>query len=87
MFITNLMKNLTIYRGSPMSEPLISEIVDYLYSNYQQADAERLSGIKLIAGMAMHGVKPGQDYKAMIDKIAVFNGITKKPAATAAENG
>lgn len=61
-----------------MSKPLISEVVDYLDENYAHDDAMRLSGIKMIVAISMKGVPEGRDYKSIIDKIALFNGINKK---------
>jgi len=58
---------------------MLNEVIDYLVDTYGDAGANRLSGTKMVAHMAMSKSLP-EDWKSLIDKVALFNGIKKVAA-------
>lgn len=59
-----------------MSERILTELIDYLVDTYGEKGAERLSGVKMIRGLAMQP-NPPANWKSLVDKVALFNGIRK----------
>lgn len=54
------------------------DIIDYILANYSKEDAEKISKIKMTPVIVMDTTRDESEKEALIDKIALFNGIKKK---------
>lgn len=56
----------------------MSKLVDYIFANYSQKDAERLSKVKMIASLFVKEDEYSeQKVRDIVDKVALLNGIEK----------
>lgn len=54
---------------------ILKEVIDYMTEKYGKDGAERLAHVKMIAHLSFQK-DPPHNWKELVDKIALFNGIT-----------